>query len=244
MTGKLKIGIVAAMEREIGPLVREWNSEKFVTRERSYKAYTSAEAVLMCAGIGSAWDVTKVLIERYDPEMILSVGFAGSLESAIRVPEVFVPAEVLEESSGTVSATGVGRGRLVTTARVADQSEKRRLALDFGASAVDMEASQVAEVSRILGKRFLAVKVVSDDLGDDISFIGDFVTPPVFRTGAFISYIALRPFLWKRVWNLLRNSNRAQKVLCGFLERTIKNTNRLELSLALADEYSASATTK
>lgn len=232
MPSRLKLGIVAAMHREIKPLVRDWQVEKFSAGGRRYKAFKTDDAALICAGIGSAWDATKVMIERYAPDVILSVGFAGSLDSAIRVPDVYVPAEVVEERSGRVFATGVGTGRLVTSSKVADQPAKYRLALRLGATAVDMEASQVAEVAKLHGRKFFAIKVISDNLESDLSFISDFVSPPGFKMGAFVSYIAVRPKLWGSVRDLLVNSNRAQKVLCKFLAHIIENPNKLELSLS------------
>ena len=40
-----------------------------------------------------------------------------------------------------------------------------------------------------------------------------------FRTAAFAGFVALRPWLWLRVFRLARNSSKAAAALCGWLEQ-------------------------
>ena len=231
MTGKVKLGLVAAMEREIKPLVRGWRIVPVNAGARNTKAFVRADTALMCAGIGDAGPVTRMLIESFDPEVVISVGFAGSLNPDLQVPAVLIPARVVDGKTGTEFCTEIGNGTLVTAGHIADVKTKRELANAFSADAVDMEASQVAKEAQIAGRRFLAIKVISDDADSDISFVSDFVEGHGFDTAGFLAHVAFRPRLWGAVRNLQVNSNRAQQVLCSYLEFIIQNTSRLDIAL-------------
>jgi nucleoside phosphorylase len=77
-----KIAIVAAMQREIAPLVRNW---PMVTRQhegRLYKFFEKLPVVLVCGGIGSemARRAAEAVINLYQPAVVISAGFAGGLD--------------------------------------------------------------------------------------------------------------------------------------------------------------------
>jgi adenosylhomocysteine nucleosidase len=219
MSHSAEIGIVAAMQMEIRALVSSWTCESVFRDGRNFTFYRHDNVVATCCGptAVNAAASTNVLVETYAPEMLISVGFSGSLLSHCRVPDIIVPAQVIDSDSGKSYNTICGTGVLVTTNKVAGTIEKAQLASRWSAVAVDMEAAAVAEIAQARGCQFAAVKAISDDASTEMDFIGRFVEPSGFRTRAFLAYIAPRPRLWSAVRQLRINSERASSNLSSTL---------------------------
>lgn len=216
----VKLALVAAMPREIATLVKHWERISLEAQGRKFHGWKSVRAVAVCCGTGveSAALVTKVVIETFRPEMVTSVGFAGSLVPNLAVGSVVVPARVVDEGSGREFRAAFGSGTLVTVADVASGEAKQALAARYGAVAVDMEAAGVARVAASAGLPFVAVKAVSDELGTDVAFTAPFVQPEGFQTRAFVAHVALRPWLWPVVAKLARNTETAAEALSSALQ--------------------------
>jgi adenosylhomocysteine nucleosidase len=220
MTEPAKYVIVAALETEVAAFVRGW--ERFEIER--LKCWRRGEFVTAVAGMG--WDKafrgTKVVIEALCPELVTSIGFAGSLSTNLKVGSIFVPAQVIGFKNGVAYQTGFGRGTLVSAAGVIGSKEKAETAARYSAVAVDMEAAAVAEACANGHVRFAALKSISDDVEDEMDFVGGFVTPDGFKTGAFLAHVALRPRLWKALAKLSRNTSRATEALTtALLEFTV-----------------------
>jgi uridine phosphorylase len=218
-----KIAIVAALEPEIGGLIR---CSRRVAREhagRNFDFFERDEWVLVCGGIGveAARRAAEAAILLYRPAQVWSVGFAGALDQSLRVGDIFVPYAVIDARDGSrVYVAGVDcRRSLVTFACVAGAQQKKNLADAFGANAVDMEASGVAAAAAARGLGFAAIKVISDEWDFAMPAMGRFIDPQgQFRTLAFAAFVALRPWLWMRVAALARNSRKAARALAIYLE--------------------------
>lgn len=219
MTIETKLGIVAALEREVSDLIAGWPHREIVHSGHTWELWESKDAVLICVGTGfeRAYLGTKVLIETARPEVVTSIGFAGAATPDIAVGEVFLPAEVLRLSNGARYPCECGKGLLATLEDVAGPEQKRDLAERFGVVAVDMESAGVAKAAHEAGRRFLAVKTISDTLDDDVEFVSRFVRPEGFQTERFVAHIAVRPRLWGAVGRLARNSGVASKALTPVL---------------------------
>jgi adenosylhomocysteine nucleosidase len=116
----------------------------------------------------------RVLLDR-----MVSTGFCGALDPALRPSEVFIAREVLvPDTGGRFDATpppGASRraGVMLSGDRVIQTAaEKAYLRRATGASAVDMESHAVAEAARHRGSPFHCVRVVSDTAAE--SFALDF----------------------------------------------------------------------
>jgi len=217
-----RIAIVAAMEREVAPLIRKWQS-KSIERDGSRSTiYRTGEAALICAGIGSAAArrATETIIRETQPSHILSVGFAGALDAALKVGHIFEPRVVIDASDGSRTDTGYGSGTLLTVAAVAGMDQKLKLRDAYRANAVDMEAAAVAQGAAVRGITFGVVKAISDEV--------DFVMPPVarfvradgkFRSGRFALHVGVRPWLWRATISLAVSSAKASQALCAAIER-------------------------
>ena len=215
------VGMVAALEREVEPLVRDWTVTDREHGGRKFRFFASGNAVVVCGGMGfeAARRATEVIIAEYRPSVILSVGFAGALDASLRVGDLFQPRYLVDARDGSRIDTGSGAGTLVSFPDVAGAEQKVKLANSYGAQAVDMEAAAVAKGAEARGLRFATVKAISDEIG--------FAMPPVdrfmrsdgtFQAGRFALYAAGRPFLWANVFRLARNSAKAARALSNMLE--------------------------
>jgi adenosylhomocysteine nucleosidase len=236
-----KVAIVAALEREVSGFTRICRR---VTQEYEGRTFTSFERddmVIVCGGIGmeSARRAAETVIAFYSPTLLQSVGFAGALDASLHVGDLFTPAVVIDaRDGGRVEIPGGDkRSMLVSFMAVAGVEQKRNLATAYGAQVVDMEAAGVAAAARAHDIAFGVAKVISDDWNFEMPQMGRFIDAQGrFKTAPFVLFVALRPWLWRRVARLASNSRKAARVLGEHLERL-----RMELS-QLADHPAAAAT--
>jgi adenosylhomocysteine nucleosidase len=227
------LAIVAALEREISPLVKSWPVREQTHAGRTFTFFENSNVVVTCGGIGAepARRAAEAAIALYRPNLICSAGFAGALDPQLRVGEIVFPRRVVNASDGSSLDTGMGKGTLISFNSVAGPEQKASLRNSFAAQAVDMEAASVARAAEAHGIRFAAVKAISDASG--------FVLPPVdrftsssgqFETGRFIAYALVRPWWWRAVARLARNSARASRALCDQLQQMISAGGALATS--------------
>jgi nucleoside phosphorylase len=225
-----KIAIIAAMEREVRPLIRDWKVRTMEHRGRRYRLFENGEATLVCGGIGAeaARSATEAMIREVNPARVISVGFAGALDASLRVGHVFVPRTVINAADGVRTECGAGEGILVSSATVAGKEQKIRFSKAYSAIAVDMEAATVAQGARARGVEFGAVKVISDVADFNLPDVGRFVASDGgLQSVRFACHVALRPWLWGATIALARNSAKASRALsdalAGYLGRETHN---------------------
>src|SRR5580658_2739730 len=200
-----------------------------VTKEhagRTFRFVEQGQIVAVCGGIGAeaARRAAEAVIALYSPEVVYSAGFAGALDSALKVADILVPARVVDAGGSSSVETGTGRGILVTFGAVATPEQKVKLGKSFTAQAVDMEASAVARAAAARGVRFAAVKAISDEVGFALPGMNHrtgFIGPSGnFLTGKFARFIMIRPWMWAAALRLTRNSKRAAIGLSAWLAET------------------------
>jgi adenosylhomocysteine nucleosidase len=223
-----KVAIIAALEREVSGLTtsckrveQSYDGRKFIFFERD-------EMVIICGGIGleAARRAAEAVISLYHPTQLLSVGFAGALTPELRVGDVIEASVVIDARDGSRAfVEGVdSQNSLVTYMSVAGVQQKKNLAHAFGAKAVDMEAAAVAAAAVAHGLPFAATNVISDELNFEMPQMARFIDARGrFRTVNFAAFVALRPWLWRRVATLAGNSRKAAAVLSGHLERWVRD---------------------
>jgi adenosylhomocysteine nucleosidase len=242
-----KIAIIAAMEREIAPLVRGWHRGTVSSGERKFMLFEGDGVAAVVSGIGckNAQLAARTVVTQYRPALLLSVGLAGALIRSLKAGSVFTPNVVVDAADGTeyrCTADGnhVSGGVLVSSGEIAGIEGKRELVNRFHGLVVDMEAAGVARVAHQEQIGFRCVKAISDE--------ADFAMPPMgrflnatgeFQSGKFALWTALRPWQWARVAALARNSKRATESLCnrlrndlaaGSQSREVVTLNRAEFS--------------
>jgi len=233
--------IIAAMEREVQPLVRGWQQMTLSDASRTFVAFESRDSAVVISGIGAknAGVAARAAVARYQPATLISAGLAGALIRSLKAGSIATPNVVIDAADGMeyrcATETGgvVGGGVLVTAVEIAGADAKAALVDQFHGLIVDMEAAGVAKVAQEMRVAFRCVKAISDE--------ADFVMPPLgmfvdgngkFLSRRFAAWAALRPWQWARVIALGRNSNKATRALCKWLSGSVTPTEVATLDRA------------
>ncbi len=237
-----RVAIVAALEREVRPLVRNWRVNAKELGSRQFRFFEKDDLVVVCGGIGAeaARRSAEAVIAVYAPQVIYSAGFAGALDRELKVADIVKPSKVVNAGDGSSVNLECGEGVLVSFGSVATAEQKARLRDSFGAQVVDMEAAAVARAAEARGVAFAAVKAISDEF--------DFTFPSMERfvdsNGQFLElrfawFAAARPWLWPQVARLARNSNHASRALCDWLRRMESQSKATSSDLTTMQEATA-----
>jgi adenosylhomocysteine nucleosidase len=220
-----EIAIIAAMEREVSPLVKHWARQPLPGAAARLPAFTSGNTLVVCSGIGMgpARRAAAAVFASMRPAVVISAGLAGALDPRMSVGNVFTPATVVDMQTGARYPAVRGRGVLLSASSVLGQEGKQRLAGSFSAEAVDMEAAAVALVAAQHDCPFLAVKAISEDQNFAMpSFQGFIDEQGRLHTARFLLSALLRPAVWPSVVCLQRNTSRAIVELCRTLAHLIE----------------------
>lgn len=227
------IVIIAAIEREVQPLVRGWRRSWISDGARRFLVFENDEHVVVISGIGraNAEAAGRAAISQYQPDLLVSAGLAGALIRSLKAGSVVTPNVVVDATDGTeyrcVTEAGgvVGGGVLVSAAEITGIDDKQKLVERFHGLIVDMEAAGVARAAQEAGIGFRCVKAISDE--------ADFVMPPLarfvdaagnFQSGRFAAWAAVRPWWWAIVVMLGRNTSKAVRAVCEWLEKNMRAT--------------------
>lgn len=233
------IGIVAALPIEMGAFLdrcehqRKYSGGGFVFRGGRYDGIriVVAESGL---GFAKARKATQALLDAHTPHWLLSCGFAGGLLPQMKIGDIVIADSLLDTHGQQLNVDvnmpadrehGLFVGRVLTVDRMVRKvEEKRALAEEFGAIAVEMESLAVAQVARDRGTRFLTVRAISDDLSADLppevlSVVGSTGT---MRLGAALGSIWKRPGSVKEMWQLRESAMKASEQLASFLDGVVK----------------------
>lgn len=214
------VAIIVALDRELAPLVQGWHSLEIHHNGSRFRVYEQKNLLAVAGGIGrnAASAAAYAVIAQYRPQLLISAGVAGALAPELKVGTVVTPNRVVDSATGTEYCFQDGNGILVTATEIVDSASKKVLAERFRASAVDMEASAVAQVARDEQIGFRCVKVISEE--------ADFAMPPLnqfvdehgrFRNAKFAAWAAFHPNWWGGIRALARNTELAVQALCDYL---------------------------
>jgi adenosylhomocysteine nucleosidase len=192
------IVILVAVLQELRPLLRLCSSVRRVQQKgMTYfeGRVHGHEVVLAAGGVGTtaARTAAETLARDYKPTLFINAGFAGGLKDDVAVSDVVLGAEILGVSFTGASASGAGkversyalglpafsaqpsathrlhRGKILSAnTLVTRASDKRALGSAFDALAVEMESAAVADVAARGGIPFMAVRAITDGVGDDL----------------------------------------------------------------------------
>jgi adenosylhomocysteine nucleosidase len=159
--------MVAAEAREFEGILKrvgdvrplEWPCAAF-SRQAAWK---NSRWFLIANGPGPRL-VERALARKPDVDRILSIGFCGALDPALRIGDIVVSGEVPKGLGASfVQGDVVSVDRVAITAR-----DKRDLRAATGAAVVEMESAAVAQKAREWDVPFGCVRVVSDAAGEDL----------------------------------------------------------------------------
>lgn len=238
------IAIAFALAEEAGGLVdrladvHSVKASGFIVRTGSLDG---ADVCVVETGIGAAAARRAVpaVLRAHKPQWMISAGFAGGLQDGIRRGDTILPDCIatagkpdmrLEHQDRFVDLTAkskIHRGRLVSVDKIVRLPDaKRELGRQFDAVAVDMETYCVAEACRKVAEPLLAVRVISDEVGDeisaDIAHIGSQSTA-VGRVGAALGSLFRRPSSAKDMMRLREQALVGSDLLADILVGTIQS---------------------
>jgi adenosylhomocysteine nucleosidase len=145
-----------------------------VKQEMQFLPHPSPQAgriQVWITGIGrkNAADNIRQALDSLRPQRVISAGFAGGLNPALKLASVVYDEDFdagfgrTLEDLGAVPARFYSHPRVVITA-----AEKRLLWQDTGADAVEMESSVIRAICRELKVPSATVRVISDDAARDL----------------------------------------------------------------------------
>ena len=217
-----RVGIIAAMFREVHPLVRNMEPLKYLP-DRRVQIYQSKNAVVAYAGMGRepAMAAARAVLSTGEIDALVSVGWAGGLNASAVAGRVVRPKTVIDSLSGKRYPAGGDEGTLVTVQLVAGLEEKRRLGEQYQGDYVDMEAAAVAECAEEAKAPFHCFKAISDAHDARLPDMNRFNRNGQFSAWRFIAYIGVRPGLWRVVSDMSKASLDSRDALCKRLEQWI-----------------------
>ncbi len=232
----MRIGIIAALPGELKPLVRGWEKMP-VARGSGIRMWQRVqggdEVVAVCAGMGAAAARRAFVAAEHAGtlDIAISAGWAGALTAEERLSPVM--SEIIDAQTGErfLLTEGKRRLRVVTTARVANAEEKRRLAASYGAVAVDMEAAAVARLAQMRGIPMSCFKVISDGVDARLPDLNRFIDAGgKLKMVSFLGYAALRPQYWGALLEVGRRSARASRELATLVENFLQDKDLQRVS--------------
>lgn len=235
------VGLVFALGIESGGLVDLLSEQLttsgpgFIVRQGMLQARS---VVLVEAGVGTtaAARGTQALLAGHRPMWVVSAGFAGGLDPRVRRGDIIMADSIaggdgrrlaidLKLPAEAMATPGLHVGRLVTADAVLFRpGDKRTLGEQQQALAVDMESWAVGEVCRQAKTRFLAIRVISDAVDDELPADVERLArqnTPAARLGAAAGAIFRRPSSVKDMLKLkeeaLIGSDRLARFLAGIV---------------------------
>ncbi|HVX63249.1 MAG TPA: hypothetical protein VHC19_21690 [Pirellulales bacterium] len=208
----------------------------FIARQGSLKG---RNVVLIEAGVGplAAARGTQALLAGHRPAWVVSAGFSGALDPKLKRGDIIMADSITDgqghrlsidfkiSQEAAAATPGLHVGRLLTVDQIVRlPEEKRALGQQHEALAVDMESWAVGEVCRQAKTRFMAVRIVSDaideELPADIERLARQKTQAA-RLGAAAGAIFRRPSSIKDMLKLKEDALVASDKLAKFLSGVI-----------------------
>jgi len=221
-----RVAILAAMRGELKPLVRGWPHSTRGNIHFWALRNPEEEWIAACAGAGlDAATRAFAGIEDGGPiDLVLSIGWAGALTADCAAGQAYNVAGVIDARTGERFNCEAGAGPywLVTSPRVADEAEKRRLAATYKADLVDMEAAAIARLAAMRGIPFYCIKGVSDSQNAHLPDFNRFINGNgQFQTPKFVLFALLRPWFWPALVRMGENSSKASQSMAERLHELL-----------------------
>lgn len=174
MAGAKRVGMLAPMQIELQPIVRQLGMTDDGDGTRYLGKAGTVEVVAMLTNIGmtAGADAARRLLE-HDVDWVMVIGVAGGVDRSITIGDAIVPEQVLDRATGTTyRPTPVGdiapKGiiscgdELVTDPATLEQWGKE------GIVAVEMESAAVAPVCEAAGIPWSVFRGISDFAADGL----------------------------------------------------------------------------
>ena len=223
--------LVAAERREVGGVLRHCRDVGRLDWpvEFARAGLVNGQRFVMVAngaGHRRAASAVSVARSRMTAEVVVSTGFCGALDPALRIGEIFVASRIQMAGESIElplpnTEDAFVSGPLVSVDKVAQTVEEKQLLAAAGARAVEMEAAGVAWGVREWGLPFFCIRSVTDraDEGFFLDFNAARRSDGRFSTARILAQTVLRPRLIPELKELHARATIAAGSLGDFLAR-------------------------
>jgi len=197
--------ILAAVREELSDILRQMavsEKRRLGGAEVWRGSWLGRGLLLVRTGVGRrrASLALTALLETYSPGLIVSMGYAGGTDPALKVGDLLLAERVLDrpDPARPVDETGsfavdkalaerfaavappagaaLFRGALLTVDEVVSDPEKKRaLGISHGALALDMETAALARLALERGVPFISLRAISDAVDDALLDVSPFL---------------------------------------------------------------------
>ncbi len=124
----MKIAVIGAMEQEVELLraaLENTQTEKIANSEYTTGTYEGKDVILVKSGIGkvNAAMTTTILLEKYQPNVVINTGSAGGFDTALKVGDIVISDEVRHHDVD-VTAFGYEKGQMAGMPAAYNSDEK------------------------------------------------------------------------------------------------------------------------
>jgi adenosylhomocysteine nucleosidase len=236
------VGIIMAMGIEAGP-IEDWLTDKIAVTGPTFSVkvgnWQGRRIAVMRAGVGlaAAEKGIAALIAGHQPKWVISAGFGGGLHADLNVGDLVLANQLvnphgerlqLDVRGAPAAPTGstVRVGAIFTSETpLKTPAQKQAAGEQHQALAVDMETWAVAQHCSTAGQKFLAVRVISDRLQDELPHEIEKLIPEqslAKRAGSILGSVFRRPSVVKDMWNLQEAAWLCNNRLSEFLQTLVK----------------------
>ena len=237
------IAIFGAVKEEISGIKRAMNISNRVRLGKSdaWKGkWKEQNIVLTRTGVGRqrAEETTLLIIERFQPKALISIGYAGAVQPELKVGDLVIADSITDVEGdknrkffpdpnwlsrsrsipGIRGAQVVVGGLLTVNSVIHLPAAKRELGRSYNVQIVDMETSAIAGIAEEKGLPLLSVRAVSDsvdqELLDSSSFLGSDGEISTLKAGW---YVMTHPNSIKGALSLRTQIQFATRVLTEFM---------------------------
>ena len=241
------VAVVFALSVESGGLV-DLLQDRVTTRCHSHTEHrgqlNGRHVLVIESGLGqdAANAATADVIRLYQPNWVISAGFAGALQGELRRGHMLMAEEVVDVAGRKLSigltvdrasieaSPALHAGRLLTVDQIIrTRAQKEQLGEEHAALACDMETLAVALACQRAGAKFMSVRIISDSLDDELPKEVESMLSQdslVGKLGAATAAIFRRPSSVKDMWKLKEDALKATDRLARFLTGVIDQLPR------------------
>lgn len=134
------------------------------------RGHAGIQVAITGMGLANARRGVADIVRACQPERVFSCGFAGALNSGLRIGDVvFDSAGAPAEIQTKLHSLGAKPAKFFCAKRIAaTASEKEELRAKTNADAVEMESEAIQAVCRERGIACVTVRAISDEAGEDL----------------------------------------------------------------------------
>lgn len=188
----MKIIIIGAMDVEIEKIIETYNMTKEVNtnREIYLSKYKDKELIVSKSGVGKVNSAinTQYIIDKYNPDYIVNVGIAGSIDKNIKIFDTIISTSVKYHDfplinwipgNNNIKSSDVLINKTIESIKhlylnyhlgifatgdsfVTNNETRDKISKETGAIAVDMESASIGHTCEVNNIPFIIIRNISD----------------------------------------------------------------------------------